>query len=104
VCFASERPSTIKLDNNGKIHSENGPAIVYPDGWPIWAHHGVMIPEKVMTNPNKLTFEEVSLERNEVVKLILKKIGIEKFLAINGTQPGAWNWLFKEIARETMNT
>ena len=40
VCFASERPNVLKLNASGKIHSDNGPAVVFPDGWKVFARDG----------------------------------------------------------------
>ncbi|HEY3525435.1 MAG TPA: hypothetical protein VGK47_04500 [Nitrososphaeraceae archaeon] len=37
VCFATERPSTLKFDEEGHPHCEDGPAIAYPDGWSIYS-------------------------------------------------------------------
>jgi len=40
VCFVSERPNFIKLDDDGHLHCEDGPAIEYPDGFKVYALHG----------------------------------------------------------------
>lgn len=32
----------------------------YPDGWAIWAIHGVRVPQRVVTNPRGLSIEERS--------------------------------------------
>jgi hypothetical protein len=42
VCLVSERPKTLKYDRLGCLHSEDGPAVVYPDGWSIFAEDGVI--------------------------------------------------------------
>jgi len=42
VCWICERPSSILLDANGKLHAEDGPALVYPDGWSLYARAGVL--------------------------------------------------------------
>lgn len=43
VCWVSERPSVIQLDRHGRLHCRTGPAIQYPDGWSIYAIHGVRV-------------------------------------------------------------
>lgn len=40
LCFVCERPRTIHLDEQGKLHCETGQAVSYPSGWGIWARHG----------------------------------------------------------------
>jgi hypothetical protein len=103
VCFASERHSLLKKDSKGVPHCENGPAISYPDGWSIYADHGTVVPEKVVTDPYGLTFKELKKLPPVVNEIVLKKIGIEKFLAAEGTEPEFWNKLFEKITAETMN-
>lgn len=40
-----ERPVEIKFDEQGRLHSEAGPAILYRDGFSVYAWHGVRIPK-----------------------------------------------------------
>lgn len=41
----SERPCRLSRDERGRLHAEDGPAIQYPDGWGVWAWHGVRVPQ-----------------------------------------------------------
>ncbi len=41
VCFVSERPILLRRDEHGDLHAEDGPAVQYPDGWAIYAQHGI---------------------------------------------------------------
>jgi hypothetical protein len=45
TCFISERPEYIKMDDTGRTHCENGPAIQYADGFEVYIWHGVRIPK-----------------------------------------------------------
>ena len=45
ICWVSERPSVLRRDERGQLHCVSGPAMVYPDGWSIYAIHGVRVPE-----------------------------------------------------------
>jgi hypothetical protein len=49
------RSSLIKLDDRGRLHCENGPAIQYPDGWSIYAWHGIRIPEEWIKDKSVIT-------------------------------------------------
>ena len=44
VLAISDRPHTIKRDDEGRLHCENGPSIAYRDGWSLYHWHGVSIP------------------------------------------------------------
>ena len=49
ACFVSERPKILKVDDRGLPHCEDGPAIEYPDGFSIYAWHGLRFPKKWIT-------------------------------------------------------
>ena len=51
ICFVSERPKLLKLDNRGLPHCEDGPAILYSDGFCIYAWHGVRFPHDWIETP-----------------------------------------------------
>ena len=44
VCWVSERHSTLRRDERGLLHRQDGPAVAYPDGWQIHAWHGTRVP------------------------------------------------------------
>jgi len=45
ICFVSERPEYLHLDENRRLHCTTGPAIRYSDGVEIYAWHGTHIPK-----------------------------------------------------------
>jgi hypothetical protein len=44
ICWVSERHNILTRDARGLLHNVAGPAVAYPDGWSIYAIHGVRIP------------------------------------------------------------
>ena len=46
VVAFSDRPTEIHVDAQGQSHGEDGPAIVYADGWFVNAWHGVVVPDR----------------------------------------------------------
>ena len=44
ICWVSERHNILERDERGRLHSMSGPACAYPDGWGIYAVHGVPRP------------------------------------------------------------
>jgi hypothetical protein len=60
VFAASDRPTAIHRDPQGRLHHETGPAMSWADGWEIHAWHGVRVPadfhswdiERALSEPN----------------------------------------------------
>jgi hypothetical protein len=44
ICWVAERHNILARDYTGRLHCETGPACAYPDGWEIYARHGVRAP------------------------------------------------------------
>jgi hypothetical protein len=79
LCWISERHSTCKL-KNGRIHSDTGPAIAYPDGFAIYGLNGVCVPRWLVdTAWNKIDCKKILEEKNaEIRREIVRKVGIER--------------------------
>jgi hypothetical protein len=54
-CFIADRHDICKLDANGRIHAEDGPAIHYPDGLAVYAWHGTRVPADWIEDRTSLT-------------------------------------------------
>lgn len=57
ICWVSERPCTLRRDAEGRLHSETGAAVEYPDGWKIHAWHGTHIPAHWIENRSMLEIQ-----------------------------------------------
>jgi len=44
ICWISERPTELRLDNMGRLHAAHGHALTYPDGWSLDAVEGIVRP------------------------------------------------------------
>jgi uncharacterized protein DUF6745 len=87
ICWISERPCVLMLDDLGQIHCENGPAIMYPDGWSIFATHGVRHEGWFVLNPELITTEKIAAESNiEIRRIMIDKMGHTKYLHETGAQ------------------
>ena len=52
ICLVSNRPIKLSFDEQNNLHESSGkPAIEYADGFKVYAHHGVWLPEKYGTVP-----------------------------------------------------
>lgn len=69
----SERPRHIRRDEQGRLHSETGTAIEWPDGWGFHVWHGTRVPEWVIREP---TVERAMAETNsEIRRAAFERIG-----------------------------
>jgi len=91
----TERPLVLNRDVRGRLHCETGPAIAYPDGFGVWAWHGVRVPRDVIeTGADELTIGRVLEERNaEVRRVLIERMGHARYLAKSGArQVGRDDW------------
>lgn len=66
ICFASERPSQINLDDRGRLHSETGMSISYDgSGWGFYHWHGTKVPAEWITDRASLK-PAVALKQDNV--------------------------------------
>jgi len=81
----TERPMIFSQDEEGRLHSDTGPAVRYPDGWTTWAVHGVRVPERVITGD--FAAQDISTEANvEVRRVMLERFGAERYLRETGAR------------------
>jgi hypothetical protein len=79
--FISARPEWIHRDAMGRLHCETGAAIRYPDGFSIFAIHGVRVPAKVAVAPISITIPEIECEENaELRRVMIERYGPERYL------------------------
>jgi hypothetical protein len=55
VCWLGERPQRLKVDDRGRLHSREGPALEYRDGLSIYMWKGVQVPDWMIEQPNLIT-------------------------------------------------
>ncbi len=69
VCVITDRPETIRMNDENQLHCEDGPALKYRDGWSIYSWNGTTIPanwieDKENLDPTTaLTWENVEQRR-----------------------------------------
>ena len=79
----TERPTSIARDDDGRLHSADSPALSYPDGWGIWAWHGVRVPADLITDgwsPDRIPREPNA----EVRRAAIEHMGWPQFVAAAG--------------------
>jgi hypothetical protein len=55
TAIVMEKPITIKMDEDNRLHCDHGPSIEYADGFTVFSWHGVRIPGEWIMDPESLT-------------------------------------------------
>lgn len=63
-CIVSDRPMTLKVDNQNRPHSADGPSHEWRDGWKLYHWRGVAVPARWIERRDALTSAEVFAEQN----------------------------------------
>ncbi len=85
----SARPERLET-MSGEIHCEDGPAVVYPDGWLVNAVRNVLLPATAF-DPDGLSAKDITEERNlEVRRVLLDLYGPDRYITdVGGTMVDA---------------
>ena len=83
----SDRPCVLKCDTQGRMHCEDGPSILYRDGWGMHHIHGVKVDSYIVEQPEKITVQLIESERNaEVRRVMIERYGQARYLLDSGSQ------------------
>jgi len=81
VIFVSRRPVAMHVDDHGRTHCEDGPAVDYGPTMRLWYIHGVAVNEQIILHPEKQMISEIEEEKNEEVKRVrIEQYGVGRFL------------------------
>ncbi len=70
------RPRLLVRDERGRLHNARGRRLEYYDGWGIYAWHGVLVPERVILAPERLSRKDfLNEEHTEVRRVIQERMG-----------------------------
>lgn len=87
VCWISERPSRLCVDDFRSLHAEDGPALAYPGGLEIFAWHGAIVPAHVVLSPETITPRAIRRQSSRVVQqIMIERFGLERFLTASGAK------------------
>ena len=80
ICFISYKPIKLLVDDQNRLHCDNGPAIEYKDRYAQYYLHGVSVPKELAEikkedmNPNDLS----KYKNVEIRMQFIKKLGVDK--------------------------
>jgi hypothetical protein len=80
ICFVSERPTKLTLDDQGRLHNETGPALEYFDGYYLYSWHGTRIDNPdIIEKP--ITIGQIEAEQNaEIKRIMMERFGWSNYL------------------------
>ena len=85
ICWVSERHNILERDERGLLHNLTGPACAYPDGWAIYAVHGVRVPSDIIEDRSTITVARIEAETNaEVRRVMIDLYGSKRYLVDSG--------------------
>jgi len=88
VCVLTERPVRLARDERGRLHSADGPAVAYPDGWSLYAWHGTIVPADIILQPAMITVARIQREANvEIRRVLLERYGFDAYIDDSGSIP-----------------
>lgn len=80
ICLLCDRPLNFSVDNQQRLHGEGKPAVEFADGFKVYAHQGVILPEtygKIL--PSEWRCEWLLSETNaELRRVLLQGIGYDR--------------------------
>jgi hypothetical protein len=80
-------PTHIKRDHDNRLHCEDGPAVLWPDGYGNYFWHGVSIPAKLVEYPGIQNRDDITKEENaEVRRCMMEKLGSKRFAELLGIE------------------
>jgi hypothetical protein len=88
VAVLTDHPEVLHTDRNGRLHSADGPAIVYRDGWQLYAWHGRFIPLRAILRDWKIgeLLGDYGLDE-DAKRCALERLGWDWLLEQTGTTP-----------------
>jgi hypothetical protein len=80
----AEKPAEIHTTDRG-LHREDGPAVLFKDGYRIYALSGVPVSERIILHPETITIDEVMSQGNaEIRRVLIMKMGPGEYLKKSG--------------------
>lgn len=76
----TERLKKISLDDQGRLHCDNGPAIQWRDNFGIYYYHNMRVPRDIINDRSSITLERISKESNaELRRAMMELYGTERY-------------------------
>lgn len=90
--FVSERPTSVSLDHMNRPHSTEGPAVVFRDGWSVYAVDGIRLPWWTVEEPNRITHSSIDEIVDAELRRVLVTLSGDRYIEDRGSQIHADGW------------
>ena len=74
VALISDRPERISFDHMRRLHADDGPALLYRDGYGVYAWHGQRVEADVIEKRHEITAKSIKAEKNAEMRRVLVEI------------------------------
>ena len=86
-CMVSDFPERLKVDEQNRPHSADGPSHRWRDGWSLYYWHGVKVTEQIVMRPSTLTAQQIANEPNtEVRRVMVERMTPAKYIKEAGAK------------------
>jgi hypothetical protein len=80
IAVLQHRHTRLRLEND-RLHSLDGPALSFVDGYCVWMIGGVPVDEQIVMRPETQTIEQIHAEQNvEVARIRIERYGWDRYL------------------------
>lgn len=87
ICWISERPRRMQFDADNRLHSADGPAIEYPDGWGMYFWNGMQVSENIIRRLQTPSVEDIEHQPNTAIRrAMLERYGEARYIEERGAQ------------------
>ena len=76
-----DKPVEIYRDEEGRLHREDGYALVYADGLTVWSIEGYRVNEQIVLRPETLTIDQIHGETNaDIQSIMIDRFGWDRYI------------------------
>jgi hypothetical protein len=85
ICWVSERPIAIHLNEKGQLHNETGPALQYRDGATVYAWKGIELDRRFIEEPHTVKRADIDAASDfQLRRCMIERMTIERYIGAGG--------------------
>jgi len=84
ICWLAERPSVLRVDARGRLHSATGPALQFLDGSSFYAWKGIEVPARIIDRPEQISTYTIDKEPDVRIRHCMIEIMTPQRYVANG--------------------
>ncbi len=86
-CWLVERPSDIRRDTARRLHSADGPALQFADGWSGYFWKGIRVRQEYIEDPQGITLQTIEGQRDIFVRrCMIEILTPQRFISMGGAR------------------